>query len=241
MSFRALENKIKKLEEEHKKRKQKYLKQKKEIKRKNDTRIKIIIGTFVMQNADMYKEIIESPGFEKFLIQDEDRKIFGFEPLAQEEKEKRQKERWDIIRIGRKPDLECEDNPLEILPANSSITPTPEQILIKGYLARQSKNNETHYLHAETHKLTIIDKGDRLRVSRQSDEALLTALQLAKRKWGSICLQRNNDDKLRCIVLAITHDIDIRNPELQTIIQTAYANTEGVDMSQKIEKIIEPE
>lgn len=49
--------------------------------RKNDTKIKILIGAYVKSDPQLFANITRNQKFTEFLLRDADRKLFGFPPL----------------------------------------------------------------------------------------------------------------------------------------------------------------
>jgi hypothetical protein len=87
---KKIRDKIAKLQAEFKTQKEK--EEKEERDRKNDTRIKILIGAFVKsEEVETYKRIVNSTKFSNFLFRDTDRKLFGLNVLTNGEKEARHK------------------------------------------------------------------------------------------------------------------------------------------------------
>jgi hypothetical protein len=57
----------------------------------------------------------------------------------------------------------------------------------------------------------------------EDDEVILAALQVAAAKWGAVQVKGGDEDyRERCVMLAVTHGIEIGNPELQKLVKQEY-------------------
>ncbi|MDR1591487.1 MAG: hypothetical protein LBS16_01180 [Prevotellaceae bacterium] len=76
---KSIRDKIAKLQAELKTQKEK--EEREERDRKNDTKIKILAGAYLKSQPERWKNLIAEPEFEKFLVRDSDKKIFGFKSI----------------------------------------------------------------------------------------------------------------------------------------------------------------
>ena len=66
----------------------------------------------------------------------------------------------------------------------------------------------------------FVDRGERIDIDDSKNEAsILAALQLSAEKWRRFAVRGDRAYKETCARLAAEHDFDLRNPELQTLIE----------------------
>ena len=86
----------------------------------------------------------------------------------------------------------------------------------------------------------IIDKGNHLKITNASDEALLKALEMAKQKYGKQ-LQITGDDKFKMKVINLVHkyklDIGFKDPKMQQVLDAAKAQERRGSIQKKTEKV----
>jgi hypothetical protein len=86
----------------------------------------------------------------------------------------------------------------------------------------------------------VIDKGNHLKISSASDEALLKALEMAKQKYGKQ-LQITGDDKFKMKVINLVHkhklDIGFKDPKMQQVLDAAKAQERRTNSQKKSEKV----
>jgi HD superfamily phosphohydrolase len=88
LKSKTIKEKIEKLKYELKEQEER--ERKEEQDRKNDTKIKVLLGAYIKSDSRRFDKIVSEESFEKFLIRDAERKLFGFEVLTQKEKEERE-------------------------------------------------------------------------------------------------------------------------------------------------------
>ena len=163
---------------------------------------------FALENAGI-EERVSCESYATLGVEQQPQIHIGVHAVAMERREI-ETERGNINREIQRKNTEREADLPEITPLNLNphlyaATPSP---LIKGYWRRTAKN-ETRYFKKGTHEIAFIDKGNCLKISRQEDETLLTALKLASQKWGRVNISGDEEYRKRCIRIALQEGISI--------------------------------
>lgn len=92
---------------------------------------------------------------------------------------------------------------------------------IRGYDS-EVIGGDVHYVKVGQNSLDLetafIDRGRVIDINDSGDDAILSAMQLAARKWGIIQLNGSEEYKRKCAYIAAKNGFKISNPELQEIV-----------------------
>jgi hypothetical protein len=86
----------------------------------------------------------------------------------------------------------------------------------------------------------FIDYGKKIVMAEKcGGEAILAALQLACQKWGGTAVNGSGEYKMKCVALAIRHNLRLSNPELAALVEegrkgmTQWQSQEATDIDRK--------
>lgn len=83
--------------------------------------------------------------------------------------------------------------------------------------------SQTEPESADRSQPQFVDAGDKIRLSDRDPAAMLAAMREAAKKWDTIAVTGNDQDKALAVELAAEHGFTISNPELQDQVKAAQA------------------